>query len=223
MLTWSCNALESTNYINQLKDLHWIWGGSVIVKQVQPMGAKHQHWQQKPKNVLLTCQMNATGSKCSKLRPCLDGQRQVYIQGKVEPKVSEIMLYEQCSNTNLNYYPRCSYHRYKPYATSMTWSKPMNSDLDLDVVLSHCSIAIQTDTVDGKSSISVWTVWDQLLGLKDALLIQQQCVQSLFPLLIGQRTWQCRCESWDSGPGRPSNNVPLLMVWLTAVKAIVCN
>ena len=87
------------------------------------------------------------------------------------------MLYEPCGNTNLNYYPRCSYHRYKPYATSATQSKPMNSDSDSDVVLSHCNVAIQTDTVDGKCSISVWTVWDQLIGSKDALLIQQVQIQ----------------------------------------------
>ena len=31
----------------------------------------------------------------------------------------------------------------------------MNSDLDSDVVLSRCSVAVQTDTVDGKCSIFV--------------------------------------------------------------------
>ena len=31
----------------------------------------------------------------------------------------------------------------------------MNSDLDLDVVLSCCSVAVQTDTVDSNCSIFV--------------------------------------------------------------------
>ena len=79
-------------------------------------------------------------------------------------------------NTNLNYYPKglcSSYHHYKPYVTSVTWSKPMNSDSDLDMVLSHCSIAVQTNTVDGKCSIFVCIIWEQLMGVKEIKQVLQ--------------------------------------------------
>ena len=48
-------------------------------------------WQQKLNSVPLPHWVDVNGKK---LRPCQDGQRQVYIQGKVDLKVSKIMLYK---------------------------------------------------------------------------------------------------------------------------------
>ena len=98
----------------------------------------------------------------------------VYIQGKVEPKVSKIMLYKPHGAISIwIIIPEAHAHRYKPYATSVTQRKPMNSDSDSDVVLSHCSVAVQTSTVDGKCWIFVCIIWEWLTGAKEIKQVLQ--------------------------------------------------